>query len=985
MAKITVSTQQDLENKINNIARTASTSFYFCNKNLVTIPESMRKLVRITHLYLGDNSLEELPDSVTGLVKLTNIDISNNKLVTLPDSIIQWSNVSVLYLNGNILKSLPESIGQMKNLTHLDLRGNKLEYLPESIGGLVNLTFLDLSGNKLEYLPESIIHLVNLKYINLDGNPIRIPDEIVGDQNNVQLVLKYLSDLKKVGKRPLNEAKMVLVGEARNGKTSLAKCLMGGRFDPNQTKTDGIDILQWPININRRKIRLNVWDLGGQEIYHATHQFFLTERTLYVLVLNSRQTDAQNRLDYWLKTIRNLGKDAPILIVQNQHETNPQELNRKLLREKYPSIVGFYQTSCTRSWGISDLSIAIKNVISSMQHVCDEVPESYFQVKERLEKDDRDYLSLEEYEAFCDAEKLEDPESQNILLRLLHELGIVLSFDDFRLKDTNVLNPEWVTHGVYQILDYAPLRTTGKAILRPELLRKILPVKRYPRNKQRFVVEMMEKFELCFQREGREEWLIPELLAPDEPEDTGDFTDALRFEYHYDFLPASVLPRFIVRTHTLRQTYYWRDGVVIESGSNQARVRADIDDKKIKIEVSGNPNTRRDLLAQVRGQFAHIHYTLQGMVAKEMIPVPSHPEVDPVPYTFLLQLEQKRTESFRWIGVDDELKVADLLNGVEATRAVPYEPTRTTPRTPIKDTKVMDIDDALKPLAELNQIAEDNERYLRQLARVVQEDKLVPFVGAGMSIPVGLKSWTEALEYLYTNAEDSLTARQAREFGEARARWALEEAAQVLWEALGDRWFNDRIRALFGQDMLSAAKIAAAPVSLLPQIANGPVLTTNFDAILEQVYGDFTEVTLGDYRADRILNNFDDKKHFLLKLHGDADEGAGRVLTKAQYDRAYDEAGGSRLPELLRALFGSRRPMLFLGCSLALDRTMTELQTAGLHMRNAYHFALLSDPGKAERGRRQNELVGQLGIQPIWLRDFNDVRPILEFLVRVRR
>lgn len=802
----------------------------------------------------------------------------------------------------------------------------------------------------------------------------------------------YVSNIRGKGTNYFNkitEFKLVFLGDAGNGKTTLAKQLRGEPFNPEEGKTDGIDIYPWYFLDGERQIRLNVWDLGGQEIYHATHQFFLTERTLYVLVLNSRQNESQNRLDYWLKTIRTLGNDAPILVVQNQHETNPHELNRKLLKEKYPTIQGFFQTSCYLGTGIAELRQAIQATIVTMPHMLNEMPEAYFQVKDHLEQDKRDFISYVEYQEICRNKEVYNNESQKILAGILHDLGIILYFqDDFRLMNTIVLNPEWITYGIYKIIDYSSIPAAKNAFLRLKTLDIILPSDRYPKDQRRYIIEMMMKFELCFQLEGRDEWLIPELLAPDEPQNAGDFTHALHFEYHYDFLPSSVLSRFIVRTHHLRHTYFWHDGVVLEDGANQARVRADIDENTIKIEVSGPPNTRRDLLAKIRDQFAHIHHTLKGMDVEEMIPIPNHTTAKPVPYAFLLQLEQARQETFDWGGVRDRLLVTDLLNGIAATRAVPF-PERSSAKpkfAPPNGPQTVDIDIELKTIAEIVSVAEDNERYLRQLVRVPKENKLVPFVGAGMSLPIGMKSWTATLESLYERAEDTLTARQAREFGEARARWALDEAAQVLWEAMGDKWFNDRIKALFGRDTLSADKIKAAPVALLPQIASGPVLTTNFDAVLEHVYGDFDvhkDIVLGDSRADALLNRWDDKQHFLLKLHGDADESTGRVLTRAQYDRAYDDST-SRLPDLLRQLFASRRPLLFLGCSLEMDRTVEELRKVGLQMRNAYHFALLKDPGTAERNRRQNELVGKLGINPIWMRDYDDIRPILEFLVRVR-
>ena len=46
------------------------------------------------------------------------------------------------------------------------------------------------------------------------------------------------------------------------------------------------------------------------------------------------------------------------------------------------------------------------------------------------------------------------------LVRFLHDLGIVVNFqDDPRLEDTNVLKPEWVTNGVQQ--DFEPSRPTS--------------------------------------------------------------------------------------------------------------------------------------------------------------------------------------------------------------------------------------------------------------------------------------------------------------------------------------------------------------------------------------------------------------------------------------------------------------------------------------------------------------------------------------------
>jgi internalin A len=74
------------------------------------------------------------------------------------------------------------------------------------------------------------------------------------------------------------------VGQGSVGKTSLVNQLIDGTFNPNESQTDGLTVREWGVHVNAKDVRLNVWDFGGQEIYHATHQFFLTKRSLYLLV-----------------------------------------------------------------------------------------------------------------------------------------------------------------------------------------------------------------------------------------------------------------------------------------------------------------------------------------------------------------------------------------------------------------------------------------------------------------------------------------------------------------------------------------------------------------------------------------------------------------------------------------------------------------------------------------------------------------------------
>ena len=105
----------------------------------------------------------------------------------------------------------------------------------------------------------------------------------------------------------MNEVKVLLVGEGGSGKTSLVKRLMGQGFDPNESQTHGINIRHKdfaPPTPGSDPVHVRFWDFGGQEIMHATHQFFLSQRSVYVLVLDARKEEAA---EYWLKHIESFG------------------------------------------------------------------------------------------------------------------------------------------------------------------------------------------------------------------------------------------------------------------------------------------------------------------------------------------------------------------------------------------------------------------------------------------------------------------------------------------------------------------------------------------------------------------------------------------------------------------------------------------------------------------------------------------------------
>jgi len=235
-----------------------------------------------------------------------------------------------------------------------------------------------------------------------------------------------------------------------------------------------------------------------------------------------------------------------------------------------------------------------------------------------------------------------------------------------------LINPRWITEAVYKIINSKEL-AENKGVLKKKTLRDILDNKKYPERKHDYIIELMKKFELCFSVDEHTV-LIPDLLKVDEPEFEFDYDTSLKFLLEYDFLPKSVIARFIVKRHKdIKEALRWRTGVVLEDKdfNSIAVVKVDERDKKIYIYVNGEQ--KRDCFSVVRKTFKEINDSFEKMEVKEMVPLPDQKEIS-VNYTELTGLEQMGIREY----VSGELKksydIKQLLNGIvsEAERKQEY-------------------------------------------------------------------------------------------------------------------------------------------------------------------------------------------------------------------------------------------------------------------------------------------------------------------------
>jgi internalin A len=664
------------------IGQLPNLSALYLNRNEIReIPVAIGRLPSLSVLDLSNNEIMEIPVAIGQLSNLSMLCLSNNEIREIPVAIGQLSNLSMLYLSGNLIREIPVAIGQLSSLSELYLIGNLIKEIPAAIGQLSNLSMLYLRHNQISEIPEFIEALPKLQALDLRWNPVPIFPELLGSEElwespgSPQDLFAYLRQLRSGEVLPLNEAKVLLVGEAEVGKTCVRRSLRGEPYDPTEPQTDGLEIIPWQIHVNAKDIRLNLWDFGGQDIYHATHQFFLTKRSLYLLVADCRASEDKNNLEYWLKLIASFGGDAPVIIIGNKSDEQPLDLNRSALQKKYPNIKAILETSCSTGKGITELRQAISSEIAKLKEVYDLLPLSWFIVKDQLENMAEDIITEGRYATICAAQNITAEKDQKQLLGLLHNLGTVLNFDDHPiLKSTNILNPHWVTEGIYALLSDDTLKKVTKGILTYPDLTRILDPQKYPADRHYCLTALMSEFQLCFPVADypTPTFLIPGILPKEEPPNINLGSDTLNFQYHYRVLPNSIIARFIVLSHEkIHKSTYWRSGVMLayQEGPeirNLACITSDPIDHKIFITINGHESSKRSFLALIRDTFTKIHRSFKNLELTEWVPVPGHPAADPLDYQELLGLEAMGERTIKIGKLRKTFDLRELLDGYES-------------------------------------------------------------------------------------------------------------------------------------------------------------------------------------------------------------------------------------------------------------------------------------------------------------------------------
>lgn len=593
-------------------------------------------------LILSRNGIKTLATHFSSLNSLKRVLLDHNALRDIPQFVFDAYNIEFLNLSSNKIYLLSPSLTNLLSLERLLLNENEICELPTNFSRLSKLEELQISNNQIKHLPREISRLPKLNIIEVYENPIETPPKAVVEQGSlaVQLFLREIDSQNSEGNdHRLWTSKLMIVGEGGVGKTSLVKALKEETYNSSEDTTHGIRVetieLPHPSD-SSIEMHLNIWDFGGQQIYHATHQFFLTDNSIFLFVWNARTEFNQGRPYYWLDMVTANAPNAPIILVATHLDQRRDQIPLDYLKEKYPQITLFFEISNLDRRGIDSLREHIQELASKLPLMGKPWPAKWDEVIVALRASSEKVINRQKFRQTFHEFDL-DTDTAEILAKYLNDLGEILQYPESpTLKNLIILKPQWISEYISKIL------TADSVIDREGMLTQEEVSKQWhdiDKPTQELFLELMEQYDLAYRipNDSINKAIVVERLSPDRPEGYSNWRKLLEqkdlgkveIEYKLSSMQPGLPTWFIARTHRFSKGVHWRRGAMFadKEGRNHALVEAFDQEKLIRLTVIGS--SPHNFISILKDGLEYTFSRYPGMKVDSFVPCPEQDEGSP--------------------------------------------------------------------------------------------------------------------------------------------------------------------------------------------------------------------------------------------------------------------------------------------------------------------------------------------------------------------
>jgi len=133
--------------------------------------------------------------------------------------------------------------------------------------------------------------------------------------------MTYREEIKYI--RPDYIFKILVVGNSSSGKTSILNRFVDDNFNQSHISTIGVDLKIKNMEYNNKNIKLQIWDLAGQERFKTITSSYYKEINAIIIIFDVTNKNSYNSIKNWIDNIYMFApKNIDIILVGNKIDLN---------------------------------------------------------------------------------------------------------------------------------------------------------------------------------------------------------------------------------------------------------------------------------------------------------------------------------------------------------------------------------------------------------------------------------------------------------------------------------------------------------------------------------------------------------------------------------------------------------------------------------------------------------------------------------------
>ncbi|KAG9265277.1 ras-related protein Rab-38 [Astyanax mexicanus] len=169
--------------------------------------------------------------------------------------------------------------------------------------------------------------------------------------------------------------KILVIGDLGVGKSSIIKRYVHHNFSPNYRATIGVDFALKVLNLDQETVRLQLWDIAGQERFGNMTRVYYREAMGAFIVFDVTRPSTFEAVTKWkedldAKLSQSSGKQVPTVLLANKCDQGSDVLtNNGIQMERFcreNGFLGWFETSAKENINIDEAAdCLVKHILAN--------------------------------------------------------------------------------------------------------------------------------------------------------------------------------------------------------------------------------------------------------------------------------------------------------------------------------------------------------------------------------------------------------------------------------------------------------------------------------------------------------------------------------------------------------------------------------------------------------------------------------------------